>query len=452
VAASAASPPVAVVVLAAGLGTRMKSALPKVMHPLAGRPMVAHLLATVAALAPQRAVVVVGPGMDTVARAVAPLPTAVQVDRRGTGDAVKAAMPVLADFAAGTILVLYGDTPLISAGTMQRVLDSRAAGHAVVVLGFRPAEPGGYGRLVLGRDGGLDRIVEAKDAGPELFASGLCNSGVMAFDAAALTGLLARLDTNNATGEYYLTDTVAHARAEERSCAVVEGAEAELLGINSRAELAVAEAVVQQELRARAMAGGATLLDPATVWFAHDTRLGRDVVVGPSVFFAPGVTIGDGVEIRAFSHLEGATVADGAIIGPFARLRPGAEIGANAHIGNFVEIKAATIGAGAKANHLAYVGDATVGAGANLGAGTITCNYDGWNKHRTVIGEGAFIGSDVALVAPVTVGNGAVVGAGSVVTRDVPDDALYVERAEPRTQPGWAAARRARRAAKRKAG
>lgn len=434
--------PIAVVILAAGKGTRMKSGLPKVMHAVAGRPMIAHLLDTVSTLSPEKVVVVVGPDMDLVTGTVAPHLTCVQADRNGTGGAVKAARQELEGFT-GTVLVLYGDTPLVRAETMAAAAGACADGAAVSVLGFRPSHFHQYGRLITDASGALTAIVEARDASPEELDVNLCNSGVMAFDGRHLFGLLDQLDTNNSKGEYYLTDTVRLACAAGLSAAVVEGDEDELLGVNSREDLAVAEAVVQDELRTRAMENGATLVDPATVWFRHDTKLGRDVVVQPNVVFGPGVTVADNVEIRAFSHLEGATVASGAIIGPYARLRPGAQIGENAHIGNFVEVKNAEIGTGAKANHLTYIGDATIGAGANIGAGTITCNYDGFGKYRTVIGAGAFIGSNSALVAPVTIGDGAIVAAGSTISRDVEKDSLSIERAKQVDKPGWAGSFRA---------
>ncbi|GIK97575.1 MAG: bifunctional protein GlmU [Alphaproteobacteria bacterium] len=447
------SHPPAAVILAAGKGTRMKSALPKVLHPVAGKAMIRHVLDSLAPLGCGRVVVVVAPGMDQVAAAVKPHATAVQEEQLGTADAVKAALPALSP-AAGDVLVLYGDTPFISTRTLERMLERRRAADApaVVVLGMRPADPGEYGRLVLGADGGLQAIVEHKDATAEERRIDLCNSGVMAIDGAELAALLAQVRNDNAKGEYYLTDIVAIARARGRACAVVEAPVDELMGVNSRAELAAAEAILQDRLRRRAMEEGATLIDPASVWLCHDTRLGRDVTVGPNVVFGPGVAVGDGVEIRAFCHIEGATVASGAVIGPFARLRPGAEIGPKARIGNFVEVKNATLGPGAKANHLAYVGDAAVGAGANVGAGTITCNYDGYDKTRTEIGEGVFIGSNSTLVAPLTIGRGAYVAAGSVVTQDVAADALAVGRGRQVEKPGWAALfherKRALRAAK----
>jgi bifunctional UDP-N-acetylglucosamine pyrophosphorylase/glucosamine-1-phosphate N-acetyltransferase len=430
--------PLAIVVLAAGKGTRMRSDLPKVMHPVAGRPMIAHLLATASELSPERIVVVIGPDMDRVRDAVAPHPTCVQAERNGTGGAVKAARAALEGFE-DTVLVLYGDTPLVTVDTMRRAAAACADGVAVSVLGFRPSHFHQYGRLITNADGGLEAIVEAKDASPEELEVNLCNSGVMAFDGRHLVGLLDRLDTNNAKNEYYLTETVALARADGHAAAVVEGAEEELLGVNSRADLAIAEAAVQDALRAQALEGGATLIDPGTVWFHHDTELGRDVVVEPNVVFGPGVRVADGARIRAFSHLEGAVVAADAVVGPYARLRPGAHIGAGARVGNFVEIKNADLGAGAKANHLSYIGDAHVGAGANIGAGTITCNYDGFGKYETNIGAGAFIGSNSALVAPVTIGDGAIVAAGSTISHDVAGDALAIERAAQVTKTGWAA-------------
>jgi bifunctional UDP-N-acetylglucosamine pyrophosphorylase/glucosamine-1-phosphate N-acetyltransferase len=446
---------VAVVLLAAGKGTRMKSDIPKVLHPLAGQPMVNHALAAAGALGAARCVVVVGPGMEDVERAVAPHATAVQERQQGTADAVLAARDALADFGGesddSAVLVLYADTPLIRTGTLSRMIGARKAGADVVVLGFRPDDPAEYGRLLLDDGGGLEAIVEFRDADAAQRAVALCNSGVMAISAARLWDLLDRVGNDNAKGEYYLTDIVALARADGLSCAVVEGDAAELFGINSRNDLAAAEAVWQQTRRAAAMADGATLHDPATVWFSHDTRLGRDVTVGPSVFFGPGVTVADGADIRAFCHLEGAEIGPGATVGPFARLRVGTVIGNGARIGNFVEVKNAVLGEGAKASHLSYVGDASVGAGANIGAGTITCNYDGFLKHKTEIGAGAFIGSNTALVAPVSIGKGALVGAGSTITKNVPDDAIAVARGLQKTRQGAAADYRAGKIKEKKA-
>jgi bifunctional UDP-N-acetylglucosamine pyrophosphorylase / glucosamine-1-phosphate N-acetyltransferase len=429
----------AAVILAAGKGTRMKSSLPKVMHAIAGRPMIGHVLASLAPLGCDPAVVVVAPGMDRVARAVAPAPTAIQAEQLGTAHAVLAARDALAGFA-GDVLVLYGDSPFISTATLQRLLDRRRATDdpAVVVLGMRPDDPAEYGRLVLAGDGTLDAIVEFRDADAEQRAIDLCNSGVMAIDGRRLFDLLDQVGNANAKGEYYLTDIIAIARARGLVCAVVEAPAEELMGINSRAELAVAETLFQDRMRARAMAEGATLIDPRTVYFSHDTQLGRDVVIGPSVVFGPGVTVGDEVEIRAFCHIEGARIEDGAIIGPFARLRPGTELGPRVHIGNFVEVKNGRLAAGAKANHLAYIGDASVGAASNVGAGTIVCNYDGFDKTRTEIGAGSFIGSNSTLVSPLRIGDGAFVAAGSVITRDVPADALAVARGRQTDKPGWA--------------
>jgi bifunctional UDP-N-acetylglucosamine pyrophosphorylase/glucosamine-1-phosphate N-acetyltransferase len=325
------------------------------------------------------------------------------------------------------------------------------AAPAVVVLGFRPAEPGNYGRLVVGAEGTLDAIVELADATPEQQGIGLCNSGVMAMDGSRLFGWLDRLGNANAKGEYYLTDVVALARSDGCSCAFVEGPEAELLGVNSREDLAVAERLLQNQLRARAMAAGVTMVDPQSVYFSHDTVIGRDVVIEPFVVFAPGVCIGDSVHVRGFCHMLGVSIESGAEIGPFARLRPGASIGPGAHVGNFVEIKNARVEHGAKVNHLTYIGDARIGAGANVGAGTITCNYDGFFKQHTEIGAGAFIGSNTSLIAPVRIGDGAIIGAGSVVTRDVPDDALALTRGPHAEKPAWARAFRERRRAEKAA-
>jgi bifunctional UDP-N-acetylglucosamine pyrophosphorylase/glucosamine-1-phosphate N-acetyltransferase len=431
----------AVVVLAAGQGTRMKSALPKVLHLLAGRPMLGHVLATAEALAAKRTVVVVAPGMDQVARSVKegaakPAAIATQQKQLGTGDAVKAARAALKGFA-GDVLVLFGDTPLLRAETLRAVLDALDEKTAVAVLGFKPAHnPNGsaneYGRLVTKAGGLLERIVEYRDASAKERRIPLCNSGVMAVRGEHLFGLLDGLKANNAKGEFYLTDIVALARKQKLRARVVEGAAEDLLGVNSRADLAVAEAVLQQRLRAQAMADGVTMTDPSTVYFSADTRLARDVSLGPNVFFGPGVSVGEGTVIRAFCHMEGATVGKDCIIGPFARLRPGAELADAVHIGNFCEIKAAKIERGAKVNHLSYIGDARVGHDSNIGAGTITCNYDGYDKHVTDIGANVFVGSDVAFVAPLTIGDGAVIGAGSVVTKDVPADTLAITRAEER--------------------
>ena len=423
----------AAILLAAGHGTRMRSALPKTLHPIAGRPMIRHLLASVEQ-AFARAVVVVGPGMPALDAAVAPHLTVVQAERLGTGHAALQAAPLLQDFA-GDVAVLYADNPLIGAETMRRLLAARQQA-GLVLLAMRPADPAKYGRVLTDATGAVTRVVEWADASEAERAVGLCNAGVVCAPAADLFRWLRMVKNDNRQGEYYLPDIVAIAAAEGVRVAAVEAPEAELRGINSRAELAEAEAEMQRRLRRAAMEGGATLIQPESVVFSHDTVLGQDVTVGPNVVFAPGVVVEDGVEIRAFSHLEGCVVKRDALIGPFARLRPGTVIEPGAHVGNFVELKAAVLGPGAKANHLSYLGDAEIGAGANIGAGTITCNYDGIAKHRTVIGEGAFIGSDTALVAPVRVGARALVGAGSVITDDVPDDALAVARGRQANKAG----------------
>ncbi len=433
--------PIAVVILAAGKGTRMKSDLHKVLHPIAGRPMLLHLVASAAALHPARTVVVTGAGREQVEKAVAPLgiATALQAEQLGTGHAVAQAREALAGFE-GDVLILYGDVPLVTAATMQRMID-RLEGDdtpAVVVLGFRPADTGAYGRVIADAAGRMDRIVEYKDASEAERAVTLCNSGLMAVRSTDLFALLDRLGNDNAAGEYYLTDIVGLAGGDGRSSAVIETGADEVAGVNSRGELAGVEASWQATRRAQAMVDGATLIAPDTVWFSHDTQLGRDVVIEPNVVFGPGARIADGATIHAFSHVEGASVGKGANVGPFARLRPGAELREDAKVGNFVEVKKAVVGEGAKVSHLTYIGDADIGAGANIGAGTITCNYDGYFKYRTVVGEGAFIGSNSALVAPVTIGAGAIVAAGSVVTQDVETDALALVRPPQVAKPGWA--------------
>jgi len=451
--ASSNNSSIAAIVLAAGKGTRMKSALPKVMHEVAGRPMVLHVLEAVKALGAERAVVVVGPDMPEVGEAVKPFETAVQARQLGTADAVKAARAALGSFR-GTIFILYGDTPLITPDTLRRMLAAREKTKpkpAIVVLGFRPADPGAYGRLVVDRSGALTAIVEAKDASPAELRIKLCNSGVMAVDGALLWELLDKVGDANAKGEFYLTDIVGLARKKKLRCGYIEAPEAELQGINDRIDLASAEAALQERLRRAAMAAGVTMVDPASVFLCWDTRLGRDVFIGPNVVFGPEVTVRDGAEIRAFCHLHGAEVGAGSIIGPYARLRPGTKLGAGVHIGNFVECKAALIGDGAKANHLAYVGDAEVGAKTNIGAGTITANYDGYFKHKTIIGKGVSIGSNTVLVAPVRIGDGALVGASSTIARDVAADALAVTRAEHKEIPGAAKRYRERKIAEKAA-
>lgn len=432
----------AFVVLAAGQGTRMNSDLPKVLHPLAGAPLLAHALAAARSLEPERVVVVVGHEGDAVAAALAEIEPdariARQEERLGTAHAVLQAASALADFD-GDVIVLYGDTPLLRPETLEAMRAARTGGAAVVALAFEAAEPGGYGRMVLGPGSALESIVEARDATQEQLAITLCNSGVISADRATLFDLLAQVGNDNAKREYYLTDVVGLARANGLSAVAIACPEAETLGVNSRSDLAAAEAAFQARAREAAMENGATLTDPATVWFALDTVIGRDVEIGPNVVFGPGVTIESGATIRAFCHLEGCHVSRGAEIGPFARLRPGAELAEDVRVGNFVEIKNSIVAEGAKVNHLTYVGDSDVGARANIGAGTITCNYDGVFKHRTRIGAGAFVGSNVALVAPVSVGDGALVAAGSVVTEDVPDGALAVGRARQSNKAGLGA-------------
>ena len=432
-----------VVVLAAGKGTRMRSKTTKVLHEVAGRTMLEHVLAAADALTPERLCVVVGdhaPEVGERARAAAPrAAVAVQAPPQGTGHAVAQALPALQG-AEGAVLVLYADTPLVKPETMQALAAAVADGAGVAVLGFRPEEPGAYGRLILDWEGRLQRIVEAKDATPDELEVTLCNSGVLAIAADILFSELPKIGNDNAKGEYYLTDIVALARAADRNCVVVEGDEEEVLGVNSRVELAEAEAVFQKRARRAAMEAGVTLADPDTVYFSYDTQIAADVTVGQNVVFAPGVVVETDAEVKPFSHLEGCRVGEGASVGPFARIRPGTVIGPKAKIGNFVETKKADIGPGAKVSHLTYLGDATVGAEANIGAGTITCNYDGYDKFRTTIGAGAFIGSNSSLVAPVSIGEGAFVGSGSVVTDDVPADALAVARGRQTEKPGWAAA------------
>lgn len=441
--------PFAAVLLAAGMGTRMRSSLPKVLHAIAGKPIIAHAASAPASLDPARLVVVVGPGMDGVARAVPGAVAATQSERLGTAHAVLAARPALEGFE-GDIIALNGDVPLLRTETLARLHDALAGGAAVAVLAFRCAGPHAYGRLVTDGQGGLERIVEDKDATPEEREIDLCNSGAIALAGEHAWTLLEAIRNDNAQGEYYLPDVVAIARGRGLICAYTECPEEEVHGVNSRAELARAEALVQARLRNVAMEGGATLVAPDTVFFSHDTKLARDVIVEPHVVFGPGVSVAEGAIIKAFSHLEGASVASGASVGPYARLRPGAEIGTDAKVGNFVEVKKARIETGAKVSHLSYIGDARVGAYANVGAGTITCNYDGYDKHFTDIGAGAFIGSNTSLVAPVTVGEGGFTGSGSVITKDVGADALAVERSGQREVAGWAAKFRARKEASRK--
>ncbi len=443
--------PMAAVILAAGKGTRMKSDLPKVLHEIAGRSMLHHVLSTVSSLSPKSTVVVVGPDMSQVADAATGATIAIQQEALGTGHAVLSARQALAGFE-GTVFILFADTPLVTAQTFQAMRTLRENGAGIVVLGFRPDDPAAYGRLITDEGGALEAIVEFKDATPEQAAVRLCNAGLMAVDGRILFELLDRVSNDNAKGEYYLTDIVSLARAQSITCGVMEAPADEVMGVNSRVQLAEAEAVYQKRRRDQAMEDGVTLLDPSTVYFSADTVLGQDVTVGQNVVFGPGVMVEDRVTIKAFSHLEGAHVAQGATVGPFVRLRPGTDIGADVHVGNFVEIKNAIVEPGAKINHLSYVGDAFVGARTNIGAGTITCNYDGFNKYLTVMEEDVFIGSNTSLVAPVRIGKGANTGAGSVISQDIAPDGLGVTRSAQRQLDGAAARYRQRKSSEKAAG
>ena len=411
------------VILAAGLGTRMKSSVPKTLHRLAGRTMLRHLLSSCEPVF-NRIVVVLGPDMDAVRKEAEPHICVVQEQRLGTAHA---ALQALEHFGDGHVAVLYADNPLIRTATLRRLLDSHTP-RGLSLLAFRTPNPGRYGRVITGTDALVERIVEYADASPAERAVNLCNAGVLCGDAAEMRRWLQAVRNDNAKAEYYLTDVVALARADGRPVSAVEAPEDELAGVNSRGELARAETVLQGWMREAAMEAGVTMIDPSSVFLSADTRLAPDVTIEPNVFFGPGVTVASNVTIRAFSHIEGADIGPGSIIGPFARLRPGAKLDNDVHVGNFVEIKAAHLAPGVKANHLSYIGDTSVGAATNIGAGTITCNYDGTNKHRTTIGAGVFVGSDVALVAPVTIGDGAILAAGSVITEDVEPNALALAR------------------------
>lgn len=430
---------IALIVLAAGKGTRMKSDLPKMLHRIAHAPMMWHALRAGAVLEPERTVVVTGYGGDQVAASArdydATVDIAVQAEQLGTAHAVAQAREALADFD-GDAIVLYSDTPFISEPTLRAMAEARTQ-HDVVVLGFDAADPARYGRLVTEGDA-LMRIVEFKDASDAERAITLCNSGVVAARAETLFSLIDAVGNDNASGEYYLTDIVGIARARGLTATVVRCPETETLGINSRADLAAAEAAFQARARAEALDTGITLPAPETVHFAWDTVVGRDCEIEQNVVLGPGVTVESGATIRAFSHLEGCHVSQGAVVGPYARLRPGAELAEDVRVGNFVEIKKAQIGEGAKVNHLTYIGDANIGAGTNVGAGTVTCNYDGVFKHKTVVGKNAFIGSDTMLVAPVTIGDGAMTASGSTITEDVPAGALALGRARQVVKPGFA--------------
>lgn len=433
----------AAIILAAGKGTRMKSDTPKVLHPVACRPMLGHVMRTAKQAGCATQAVVTSPDMPMVDAYVHSVDEGVMIahqsEQLGTGHAVLAAREALKDHK-GNVVVLFGDSPLITAPTIESMLRtlSKDPKLAVVVFGFQVDHPPAYGRLMMDDDRNLHAIVEAKDATPEQLAVTWCNSGVMAIRGSLIWDLLEQIGSDNAQGEYYLTDIVAVARRMGYQCRVAEGDAQEALGVNSRSQLAEVEALIQQRLRTAAMDEGVSMIDPTSVFLAADTRLGRDVTIQPNVFFGPGVAVGDGVEIRAHSHIEGTVIGNHAVIGPFARLRPGSNIGADCKIGNFVEIKKADIQEGAKISHLSYIGDAYVGEAANIGAGTITCNYDGYKKYHTEIGRDVFIGSNSALVAPVVIGSGAYVGAGSVVTEDVKADSLSLARSRQSHKDEWA--------------
>jgi bifunctional UDP-N-acetylglucosamine pyrophosphorylase/glucosamine-1-phosphate N-acetyltransferase len=428
------------IVLAAGEGTRMRSAQPKALHVLGGQSLLAHVMKAASAAGTVDLAVVVGPDQSAVIEeALKGAPKAQvfeQRERRGTAHAVLSAAKAIAS-GADDVLVIFADTPLVRAETLSKLRDALADGIDVAVLGFKPADPHGYGRLVM-RGDELMAIREDRDATPEERKIGFCNGGLMALEGKHALAILKRIGNSNAKSEFYLTDAVAIAREMGLKAVAIETLEDDVRGINTKAQLAEAEAVLQKRLRMAALESGVTMIAPETVFLSADTKFGKDVTIEPNVVFGPGVTVDDGATIRSFSHLEGAHVGKDARVGPFARLRPGADLGQNVHIGNFVEIKAAKIEAGAKANHLAYIGDARVGADANVGAGTITCNYDGVAKHHTDIGKGAFIGSNSALVAPVKIGDGAYIGTGSVITKDVPAGALAIARAKQVVKEGWA--------------
>ncbi|MFC3051734.1 bifunctional UDP-N-acetylglucosamine diphosphorylase/glucosamine-1-phosphate N-acetyltransferase GlmU [Kordiimonas pumila] len=436
-----------VIILAAGKGTRMKSSLHKVLHAVGGKPMLSYLMETVSALGTKETILVVGSGKEQLEAAYPHAKFVTQAEQLGTGHAARVAVDAMGAIT-GPVIVLFGDVPFIPLSIMQTMTAKAVeAGTGIVALGFTPADAGRYGRMIVGADGCLERIVEYKDASDAERAVTLCNSGMMVINGTHAQKWLHALSNENAAGEYYLTDLVALARKDGQTVQVVEADEADVLGINSRADLAHAEKVLQTKWRRAALDAGVTMTDPDTVYFSADTKIAHDVTIEPGVFFGPGVTIETGATIKAYSHLEGAYIKAGASIGPFARLRPGADIGADAKIGNFVEVKKATIDTGAKVSHLSYIGDATIGADANIGAGTITCNYDGFLKYQTIIGAGAFIGSNSALVAPVKIGDGAIIGAGSVITQDVSPDALGVARGKQHESAGYATTFRTKKAA-----
>ena len=431
--------PVAAIVLAAGMGTRMHSNLHKVLHPIGGLPMISHVLSALDKISVAKRVVVVGAERQQIENAIAGVDFSIQDKQLGTGHAVLSSREYLDEFD-GNVLILYGDVPLVSSETMQNLLNSlgdNGSGHTICVLGFRAEDPAQYGRLILAKDNSLEAIVEYKDATSAQRKIDLCNSGIMAVRGKHLFPLLDKISNSNAAGEYYLTDLVALANNDSHTVGVVEVDENEVRGINSKAELAGVENIFQNRMRMQAMNDGVTLLDPTSVYFSHDTSWSSDVTIAQNVVIGTGVTLKEGATVHAFSHLQDCVVGKNAAVGPFVRLRPGADIGESAKIGNFVEVKKSKIGVGVKISHLSYIGDADIGEGANIGAGTITCNYDGFNKFKTIIGEGAFIGSNTALVAPVNIGDGATVGAGSVITGNVEKDALGIERNKQRNIKDW---------------
>jgi bifunctional UDP-N-acetylglucosamine pyrophosphorylase / glucosamine-1-phosphate N-acetyltransferase len=443
-----AQKPLAIVILAAGKGTRMHSALPKVMHPLAGMPMIGWLLHTVEKLEPEKIIVVASSDAKDLHAFVKPHGIAIQATQDGTGGALRAALPALKDFN-GNVLVLLGDTPLLTAATLEKLIAARKdKSTGISVLAVELDDPTGYGRIIADKTGILKKIAEEKDATAKEKSVKLVNTGAFCLDGSKLAGWVEKLGTKNAQGEYYITDLpVIAAKKEIKTKVIVVDDALEAKGCNTRADLAVLEAAVQMRLRAGAMAAGVTLVDPTSVYFSYDTEIGADVIIEPQVFFGPGVEIAGGVHIKAFSHLEGARIASGASIGPYARLRPGTDIGEDVRVGNFVEIKKSKIGKGSKINHLAYVGDCTMGKNVNFSAGAITVNYDGFEKHETIIGKDVMIGSNVNLVAPLTIDDGAFVAAGSTITEDVPADSLSIARDEAQVRKGWAAEYRKRKQA-----
>lgn len=427
----------AVIILAAGKGTRMKSKTPKVLHKICGKSMIGHVIDTAIQLAPQKILTVLSGGMKEVEEAITKESKVVIQQRQlGTGDAVKPALKELEGFK-GNVLVLYADTPLITRETLLHML-YKLGETDIVVLGFRPEDPAEYGRLVINEAGTLEKIIEYKDASDSERMISLCNSGVMAAKAEIMQELVGKIDNKNAKGEYYLTDVISLAKESNYSCGYVEGNEDEVLGVNNRVQLSEAEYIFQQRLRYSAMLEGATLIDPGSIYLSHDTRLDEDVIVHPNVSFGPGVWVESNVEIKPFCHIEGARIKSGARLGPFARIRPDTEIGADAHIGNFVEIKKSKIGKDVKIGHLSYIGDAEIGASTNIGAGTVTCNYDGYNKYKTTIGKSVFVGSNSALIAPVTIGDKAFIGAGSTITKHIEADSLAVARNRQINKENWA--------------